>query len=171
MDCEAQRRAVCCELVIEVARSAGEVRLEVIGASMLPSLWPGDVLTVRRCNFAELQPGQIVLYRRAEKLITHRVVRIAGDELIARGDARPHYDAPARGGAVVGRVVGIDRNGRCVSTEQFVWQRMVSWILRRSELCTRILLRAAGWLRRGSAAEPAWMAASLIPTRMPADER
>ena len=36
------------DLAAEVLRQFGEVRLKVTGASMLPSVWPGDVLTVRR---------------------------------------------------------------------------------------------------------------------------
>ena len=36
------------DLDAQVIRQFGELRLKVTGASMLPSVWPGDVLTVRR---------------------------------------------------------------------------------------------------------------------------
>lgn len=85
MNVEAQFRAVCCDLVYDVGRSTGEVRLKVTGASMLPAVWPGDVVTVRHCGVAEFQPGQIILYRRAGKLTLHRVARVVGDQVIARG--------------------------------------------------------------------------------------
>ena len=49
------------DLAAEVIRQFGEVRLRVNGASMLPSVWSGDVLTVRRRSAAELLPGRIVL--------------------------------------------------------------------------------------------------------------
>jgi hypothetical protein len=35
-------------LFVEVLRSFGEARLAVTGASMLPAVWPGDILEVRR---------------------------------------------------------------------------------------------------------------------------
>jgi hypothetical protein len=35
------------ELALDVLRSFGEARLPVTGASMLPSIWPGDILEVR----------------------------------------------------------------------------------------------------------------------------
>ena len=44
-----QCTALQCELVADVARAFGEVRLRVTGASMLPAIWPGDILvTVQR---------------------------------------------------------------------------------------------------------------------------
>ena len=154
MNAEAQRRAACCELVLEVARTAGEVRLKVTGASMLPTVWPGDVLTVQRCEMSELQPGQIVLYRRDAKLTAHRITSMAGDCLIARGDALPCCDPPVGAPEVVGRVVSIVRNGRSIHPEQLVWHRTLGWILRRSEVCARILLRLGG-IVRGSELVPA----------------
>ena len=68
---QTQRHAVCCELIQDVARTTGEVRLRVTGASMLPAIWPGDLLTVRRCDLSELEPGQIALYRRDGKLTAY----------------------------------------------------------------------------------------------------
>lgn len=140
MNADAQRHAACCELVHDVACSAGEVRLKVVGASMLPSIWPGDAITVRRCNFAELQPGQIVLYRRDGKLTAHRIQHLAGDRLIARGDSVPSFDPPIHATEIVGQVVGVSRAGRAVNPEWHLWQRVFSSILRNSNLCMRATL-------------------------------
>src|ERR1043166_8467099 len=62
----AARETLKSKLAVEVARRFGEVRLRVTGASMLPSVWPGDILTVRRVSFSELRPGQIILCSRGE---------------------------------------------------------------------------------------------------------
>jgi hypothetical protein len=38
------RETLGCELAAEVIRSFGRVRLRATGTSMLPAIWPGDVL-------------------------------------------------------------------------------------------------------------------------------
>lgn len=139
-----QRSTSGCELVTEVARRFGEVRLRVTGTSMMPMVWPGDVLTVCRGKLAEMEPGQIMLYRRAGELVAHRVAHIDGDLLITRGDSIKHYDSPVRESDVVGRVVSVVRQGRAVDFDLTIWSRAGSHILRRSDFC----LRAASFLAR-----------------------
>jgi hypothetical protein len=82
-----------CELVDDVLRSFGTVRLKVTGCSMLPSVWPGDTLIVRRRDAQEVAVGDILLYRRKESLIAHRVVSepdsLGRSRVGVRGDAFP----------------------------------------------------------------------------------
>jgi hypothetical protein len=144
MDTEAQLRAAWCELVHDVARSRGEVQLKAAGASMLPVLWPGDLVSVRRCDFSHLQPGQIILHGQRQNLTLHRIVQVAADHLITRGDSLPDCDPPVMCAEILGRVLNISRNGLAVSPEQAPWQRVVAWILRRSHF----LRRAAVYLHR-----------------------
>lgn len=148
MNREAQSHAAYCELVAEVARRSGEVRLKVTGASMLPSVWPGDVVTVRSCDLGGVQPGQIVLYRREGKLTAHRIICVSRDHLITRGDSIPTVDPPVRAFEIVGQVVSILHNGRCIDSAQSFWQCVFSSILRRSDFCARITLLLGRRLRR-----------------------
>src|SRR5213594_930218 len=85
------------ELLAEVALKFGEIRFKATGDSMLPSVWPGDLLTVRRQSFSEFRTGQIVLYERVAsgleeagsgqwpvagqnaQFVAHRVVDLSGD--------------------------------------------------------------------------------------------
>ncbi|HMH12541.1 MAG TPA: S26 family signal peptidase [Edaphobacter sp.] len=144
------------ELVVDVARSFGEVRLKVSGASMIPAVWPGDVITVRRRDFAELQPGQIVLYRQEEKLVAHRIACVRGDRLTTRGDSLCYDDPPIRESDIVGQVVCLLRNGRRVHLKQSFWQRVNSSLLRRSDFCIRMALRLGCRLRRPAGEEMSW---------------
>jgi len=50
-----------CELVADALRAGAETRIRVMGTSMLPALWPGDILVVRR-RAAAPSPGDIVLF-------------------------------------------------------------------------------------------------------------
>jgi len=143
---EAHIEAACCDLVTRVVRGAGSASLRVTGLSMLPAIWPGDVLTVRSQSPDMLQPGQVILYQRNGRLTAHRIIRVSGDELITQGDCVPSFDQPVRFNEIVGQVAGISRNGRAVKLQQSPGQRAAAWVLRRSEWCTRMLLRlhAAG---------------------------
>jgi signal peptidase I len=151
---EAHLQAACCDLAADVARTHGKVQLKVAGASMVPALWPGDLVTVRGCDPGELHPDQIIVFRQKERLVVHRLVRWvdstrwAGDCAVTRGDARPRCDEPVKASEVIGRVEGILRNGRPVNPEQSIGQRMTAAILRRSEWCTRLFLRLGSRMRR-----------------------
>ena len=129
------------ELAADVVRRFGEVQLQVTGTSMLPAVWPGDVLTVRRRCAAELLLGQIVLCYRDGRFCAHRLVGRRGDCLITRGDSMPNEDRPFRDEEVLGEVVGVLRQGRSIDPSPNWWYCAWSRILRHSELCTRMLLR------------------------------
>jgi len=144
---EFQRSALCCELVAELVRSFGGARLKVAGASMLPAVWPGDVITVRPRDIAALQPGQVVLYRREGMLVLHRITRIRGAVLTTRGDSARRDDPPVKESDLLGQVVCVERNGRCLELKQSCWQRMASFVLRRSDFCRRLALHLGRRLR------------------------
>lgn len=144
------------ELFREILRSAGEARLAVNGASMLPAIWPGDVITVRHCEAAGLRPGEIVFYMRPEGLVAHRVVANSGGRLISRGDSLSDCDRPVSSADILGQVVAIERNGRRISPAQSTWQRCVAGILRHSHFCTRVLLFLHRRLRPSSNSDIAW---------------
>lgn len=65
-----------CELAAEVLRSFGELRFRANGSSMLPAVWPGDMLLVRSQDAAAVVPGDIVLFGRGGRLFAHRVVEV-----------------------------------------------------------------------------------------------
>jgi hypothetical protein len=53
-----------CSLAAEALRTWGMVKLQATGVSMLPALWPGDLLTVHSLRLEQSEPGDIVLYMR-----------------------------------------------------------------------------------------------------------
>ena len=148
MDADAQRRAVWCEVGLRASLAARARYAEGCGRKYAATVWPGDVVTVRRCDFAELQPRQIVLHGYQEKLTLHRIARIAGDHLITRGDSLPHYDPPVMPSEILGQVVSIFRGGRTIDPEQTFWQRVAASILQRSRFLRRFTLYLSRQLRR-----------------------
>jgi hypothetical protein len=154
--------SACCDLVADVARTHGTVRLAVAGASMVPVLWPGDLVSVERCDSSELRTDSIIVIRQNGKLIVHRFVHRADDRIVTRGDARPRNDEPVSASDVVGRVKSIQRDGRPVNAQPALWQRLAGAVLRRSELCTRLFLRLGPGFRRFGFAPAAFGTANPV---------
>jgi len=122
-------------LAAEMLRCGGTVRLRAWGASMLPSVWPGDLLTIQSAAHDEVVPGDIVLVMRDNRFFVHRLVETRRDgdcfSWITRGDAMPQNDSPAAASELLGRVVSITRSNR-----SFVPSRRVSPL--RSSLATML---------------------------------
>lgn len=114
MDFQA-REAGRCRLVAEALRSWGRLKLRATGQSMLPALWPGDLLTVQSCPPELIEPGEIVLYMRGERFFIHRVVskgrEAEGAFLITRGDCMAENDPPVRSDELLGRIAEVQRAG------------------------------------------------------------
>src|SRR5271154_1642180 len=86
------------ELAADLLERGERLSLRVSGSSMLPSLFPGDLLTFRRCSPAEIVVGDIVLFMREGRCFIHRVAErmaVGGDSrILTRGDALPACDPP-----------------------------------------------------------------------------
>jgi len=48
------------DLSLETLRSQGSVRMRALGTSMVPSIWPGDVVSVEK-GIEDIKTGTIVL--------------------------------------------------------------------------------------------------------------
>lgn len=110
--------AAKCELAEKVLRSSGRLRLKVRGFSMLPSVWPGDLLLIRRQQIGDVLPGDIVLFARDGRFIAHRVVIRTNDHqiarLVTRGDALPLQDSAITAAELLGKVSSILRAGKWI---------------------------------------------------------
>jgi signal peptidase I len=139
--------SVKCELAEKILRSFGSLRLQVRGFSMLPSVWPGDLLLIRRQEVGEIFPGDIVLFARDGRLIAHRVVlRTGGHEtmrLITRGDGLPAQDHAITSAELLGKVSFIRRAGKWIepSARLGFGVRVMAALVSRSGRVATILVR------------------------------
>jgi signal peptidase I len=115
---------LACGLAEEVVRTFGEVRLRAFGTSMVPSILPGDLISVQRTAVSEISNGEIVLYSREGRMFAHRVVGCAAQPfaaqgeslLITRGDRLRYNDPPVSSSELLGRVISIKRGEQQVKT-------------------------------------------------------
>ncbi len=93
---------------------------------MYPSIREGELITVEPVVARDVKRGDIVLYRSERGLIAHRVVStdqplsptqssVLSPHYFLRGDASLSCDQPVAAQQILGRVVGVKRNGRSVA--------------------------------------------------------
>jgi signal peptidase I len=145
---DAPSQEVCkSSLAAEVLQSTGTLQLRASGVSMLPTLWPGDCITIQSYNFDQAQPGDVVLYARSGRLFIHRVMRKCrlGEErmLITRGDCMGEDDPPVQEKDLLGKITAIHRrNTRIVPGRKVSPARLLTaWLLCHWSLLLRATLR------------------------------
>jgi signal peptidase I len=111
------------------------VRLRAFGSSMLPSLWPGDVLTIEGISCQAPVAGDIVLILQNQRPLVHRVKEKRDCDgclqWITRGDAVPQSDPPVADAELLGRVSFIQRNRRIIVPRRRLSAgvRALAWML------------------------------------------
>jgi len=147
-------------------RSNGSVSIRAAGSSMIPSIWPGEILLVRRVAIAEVCPGEVVLAERGGKLFAHRVVEVRGEgsgaRIVTQGDALAASDPEISEAELLGRVAAIARGGewREPKTHLGMGARILRAIVRRSSFAARVLLHLHAQRERAVAPRPATQASA-----------
>ena len=146
--------AAKCELAEKTLRLFGSLHLRVTGFSMLPSVWPGDLLLIRCQEMEQIYPGDIVLFACHGRLIAHRVVLKRDDpegpSLITRGDALPLQDSAISPAELLGKVSGILRAGEWIEPPRrlSLGARIVAMLVSHSGRAAGILSRLLANRRR-----------------------
>ena len=142
------------KLSAEILRAGGSVRLRVLGTSMLPSIWPGDVISIDGRAIASVRSGDIVLYEANDGFFVHRLVEKLGIEnqayWITRGDAMPQSDPAVPESHLLGYVSSICRSGRTLNPKPRLTplMRAAGWVLCRSDSLRSVALRLQSFRMR-----------------------
>lgn len=101
-------------LAAEVLRNTGILRLRALGYSMLPTIWPSDLMDIETCSFSQISPGDVVLFTRDDRFFIHRVLEKCESSLTTRGDALAETDPPIHASQVLGKVTALRRANRAL---------------------------------------------------------
>ena len=86
----------------------GYSAFEVATGSMSNIIEIGDVILVKLIEPNEtLSENEIVVFTQDTTLVTHRIIKINGDQIITKGDANNTQDDPISRGQIIGKVVKI----------------------------------------------------------------
>lgn len=132
------------DLAAQILNSGGVIRMQVSGASMLPSIWPGDTLVIESKMGAKIVSGDIVLIARDGRFFVHRLVGRLNSQWITRGDSMPQPDPPATTADLLGRVSAIHRGRQVVNPRRRVafWASALAWMLCNWDAFRNLTLRA-----------------------------
>ena len=83
----------------------GYTAFNVVTGSMSPTLEIGDIILVKIDN--DVKKDDIVTYYKDENFITHRIIEINDNRIIARGDSNNSSDSPITKDMIVGKVVHV----------------------------------------------------------------
>jgi signal peptidase I len=101
----AERSALLAEVLRQSDGLPRSVRLQVYGESMMPALWPGDVVEIASCSLKDVLSGEIVLALREGRLFLHRLVAARDNSFQLCGDSMPHSDPEFSADALLGKLV------------------------------------------------------------------
>ncbi|MBS0458446.1 MAG: S24/S26 family peptidase [Proteobacteria bacterium] len=140
-------------LAQEALQRFGQLRFRALGNSMLPAIAPGDLLVFRKAATTDLAPGQVVLVRRDDALVAHRLLSRHGDMLTTMGDSLSVADAPVHASQLLGVLDAQLRGARALPRpgghHHRLLPRTTRWLLRHAPLARRIACR---WPRLTAAA-------------------
>jgi len=138
--------------------------LAIDGRSMVPLMGDGDQVLVE-FRPRTLEPGDVIVFRRAEQLVAHRVIRLMGQGdgalVVAKGDNVAAFDLPCPLQDVVGRVHALRGRGREHRLDGLAWRvvgraivgvtRMTAWacVNRSRAITSRVVRKLAQWSIRG----------------------
>lgn len=126
--------AVKRSLAGELLRRTGFLRLRVLGQSMLPDIWPGDVLTIQSETQSNVDVGEVALLERDDRFFVHRVrskVILNGSvSLVTRGDSSSTADPLFGPDALLGKVIRIEHGDRVSipSAKLSLYGRALGWL-------------------------------------------
>ena len=131
-----------CSLVEEVLRGARSARVRVHGSSMIPAIWPGDVIAIEPADAASIKVNEIAVFTRKGRLFAHRVIQVGATGLTTRGDSLSQSDAPVARSEILGRVTLVMRRHRRVPVDRAsaATKSIVSSAIRNSNLLRRVVV-------------------------------
>lgn len=141
-------------LALKSLRQSGRLRLMVHGESMLPSLWPCEIVQIESASLDGVARGDIVLAYRDGRFYLHRLLSTSGSGFISRGDSMPVPDPAYSADHLVGKLTAVERRGKVVKTTHFgFWSRLLGWLFCKCGPTRRFALRLR---RRRIFADPDW---------------
>lgn len=142
-----KRETLKLELGAEVLRSFGELRFVARGASMIPAIFPGDVLLVRHQPLAAMRCGDVALWSSNGCFCAHRVLRIEKNcdtaAIVTCGDTLAQEDTAVTDSELLGHVYAVIRRGKRIELvrKQRFLLRGIAFLARHSDFLTRWLIR------------------------------
>lgn len=110
------------EFLLDVMRDSGAISLPVQGKSMRPFLKEGRDSVVLIVPNGDYKKGDIVVYKRKNTYVMHRIVSVGQNTVSIMGDNEINPDNGVDKNNIVAVVKEIRRNGKVISNRDFEWK-------------------------------------------------
>lgn len=104
-----------------------ETQIKLSGMSMLPLIKNGDSVVIHHSTKG-LGVGSIVAFRKGQKIIVHRVIKIEHEDgkttFLTKGDLNLKTDHPLHEDKLIGKVIARNRGGRQINLDTTFWTVM-----------------------------------------------
>ncbi|MFN4213017.1 MAG: S26 family signal peptidase, partial [Microgenomates group bacterium] len=97
---------------LKLIQSQNCLPLKSQGQSMSPILQPEDVVYFKKISFSKIKVNDLIVFRKKNQLISHRVVYKTKDYLITKGDNSFSADGKIKPWQILGKIYRIKRNGQ-----------------------------------------------------------
>lgn len=98
----------------QILKDGIPIRCKVGGISMLPLLWPGDVIIIDPIIIEQIAIGDIVVFKQDNRLVAHRLISISNINnskfLFTKGDSNLKRDEPFSAESLIGIVRNVIKN-------------------------------------------------------------
>ena len=141
------------KIMLEPLRNGLKVRLRVRGLSMVPTIWPGETITVRPATSPKV--GDIAYVAPQERpggsyFIVHRIIAATQDRVTTQGDSNTEPDRPMPRSQVAGIVESRRRLWATTRMGSGPWRRWMTSHPRTAHKINHVLARIVGVLIRAA---------------------
>lgn len=133
------------ELMLDIMNECGSVDLPVQGKSMRPFLKAGrDSVQLVKPD-GQFKKGDIVVYRRNDKYLLHRIVAVGTETVSIAGDNEFQPETGIDRGRIVAVVSKVRRDGKVIDKNDIIWKFYSKVYI---NMCVRKTLVKANKMRR-----------------------
>ena len=100
----------------EILNEKGYIAYTNVGFSMMPLLRQRrDIIEIKKREQGRCKKYDVVLYKRGEKYILHRILRVLPDGYLIAGDHNTYVETDVTDGMILGVMSRVIRNGRSIT--------------------------------------------------------
>lgn len=104
----------------EMLREDGYILFTNIGCSMLPLLrQKKDIIEIRRKETKRSKKYDVVLYKRGDRYILHRILKVQPEGYIIAGDHNTFIETDVTDDMILGVMTRVIRNGKTITPDNF----------------------------------------------------
>ena len=107
----------------EMLQKEGYILYTNIGYSMIPLLrQKKDIIEIKKSNSEHYKKYDVVLYKRRNHYILHRILKVLPDRYVVAGDHNTFLDPPVTDEMILGVMTRVIRDGKSITPDSILYK-------------------------------------------------